>query len=786
MGEDVIELFLKFNTDGLKKGSEEAKKATESMGDGVKRFGDTVRKSAGGDASKKIGDGFRGASTKIRQATKSMSDATNGFGRILRSTAKTIIGIGATYQILSKAINAYMAENQKLSQQMSSIWTAFGNLLGPIIERIVSIVTTAVSYLLSFMKLLGVTAKSASQLSKSAKGAGGAIQATVAGFDELNKLSDGGGGGGGGAGLNEIAELLKGQMWEQAGHEIAKKLNDMVAKLDFKGLGTKIGKGFGGALKVLATVLSDFKFSELGRKLGEGVASIIHEIDWQDVGAIIMAKLTWLWETLIGFLLALDYGNISNAISNIIQGALNYLATKIGSIDWKEVGAKITQAIKDMFNPENLDLSGILEAIKNLASTIGNAFLDLLTGILGGESGEEPPVVAWLRSIGDAVSELCGKVMDSFSPVIEWLKNAYDSTVKPVLDWLINTALPWVIDKITAVVKLVTDYWPVVSPILGAIGTTIAGFGIATKIGNLISVISGPLMGVLKPLFAFLAANPLVAIIGLIVSIIAYLVNLYQTNEEFRAKVDAAWTAVKNAIGTAVEWIKEKFQAFKDKIVEVKTSITEFKQKAAEAFENVKTKVSNMWEKIKQVFSFKWELPHIKLPHITVTWEPAGAVAQFFGVNELPHLGISWYRKGGIVDGATLIGAGEDGKEAIIPLDRNNEWINMVADGLIRRLDESQSKIGENLAALQSIADTVAFRIPAMAGGAVVPYSVAASTEGDSSSSDNSEVLKLMEGLYELMERFVTSMDEMQFVAQFDDLRAFAKRITKEQKRQSI
>ena len=35
----------------------------------------------------------------------------------------------------------------------------------------------------------------------------------------------------------------------------------------------------------------------------------------------------------------------------------------------------------------------------------------------------------------------------------------------------------------------------------------------------------------------------------------------------------------------------------------------------------------------------------------------------------VPKLSIKWYAKGGIVDGATLIGAGEAGTEAIVPLD---------------------------------------------------------------------------------------------------------------------
>ena len=51
-------------------------------------------------------------------------------------------------------------------------------------------------------------------------------------------------------------------------------------------------------------------------------------------------------------------------------------------------------------------------------------------------------------------------------------------------------------------------------------------------------------------------------------------------------------------------------------------------------------------------------------------------------------MGVEWYARGGIVDGATLIGAGEQGREAIIPLERHTEWIRMVAVQLKEELEK--------------------------------------------------------------------------------------------------
>ena len=101
-----------------------------------------------------------------------------------------------------------------------------------------------------------------------------------------------------------------------------------------------------------------------------------------------------------------------------------------------------------------------------------------------------------------------------------------------------------------------------------------------------------------------------------------------------------------------------------------------------EKFQGLKTKLSGIVDNIKNLFNFQFRLPQLKLPHLQVQWQDAGALAQFFGLTKIPHLSVAWYARGGIVDGATLIGAGEAGKEAIVPLERNTQWVTMVANEL--------------------------------------------------------------------------------------------------------
>lgn len=158
-------------------------------------------------------------------------------------------------------------------------------------------------------------------------------------------------------------------------------------------------------------------------------------------------------------------------------------------------------------------------------------------------------------------------------------------------------------------------------------------------------------------------------------------------------------------------------------------------QNIQQKFETLKSRLSNIVEQIKSLFNFQFQLPTLKLPHIQVQWQDAGALAKFFGFTQIPHLSVSWYAKGGIVDGATLIGAGEAGKEAIVPLERNTQWIGMVAKGLADALfgDGELGEIADRIAEIPSAIDRVTDVIsgftmpplPAMAQGYIVPPNAA-------------------------------------------------------------
>lgn len=158
--------------------------------------------------------------------------------------------------------------------------------------------------------------------------------------------------------------------------------------------------------------------------------------------------------------------------------------------------------------------------------------------------------------------------------------------------------------------------------------------------------------------------------------------------------VDPIVNGVKNLLGIhspstvfadiasyCVEGFTQKFNQLKNKITEKVTGVWD--------------SVKNVADKVKNAFHFNWQLPSLKLPHIQVDWVEAGGVlSKFLGISHIPNLSVKWFAQGGILNGAqlfgrvgsTLLGGGEAGREAVLPLDRNTGWMDKIADRVVSRL----------------------------------------------------------------------------------------------------
>lgn len=144
------------------------------------------------------------------------------------------------------------------------------------------------------------------------------------------------------------------------------------------------------------------------------------------------------------------------------------------------------------------------------------------------------------------------------------------------------------------------------------------------------------------------------------------------------SKIYKTFGTIVTNVGEKVDAVKERlkngFTVMKDAALDV---FTKLKDGIKEKIEAAKTAIDNAITAIKKLLGlegFEWSIPLPKLPHLKVEWNDVG-----YGLT-LPALSLEWYAKGGIFDAATLIGVGERGPEAVLPL--NDRTYGEIARGI--------------------------------------------------------------------------------------------------------
>lgn len=143
-------------------------------------------------------------------------------------------------------------------------------------------------------------------------------------------------------------------------------------------------------------------------------------------------------------------------------------------------------------------------------------------------------------------------------------------------------------------------------------GTIVSGIGSVISIGG--TLIKGILAFVPK-IFAFLAANPVVLIIAAIAAAVALLITYWDEIKEAATKVKdwvvEKWNELKEKVVEVAQavkdWVVEKWNALKDAVVETFTALGDFcvelwnflKDSLVQAAQDVKDKVSEAWTKLK-------------------------------------------------------------------------------------------------------------------------------------------------------------------------------------------
>lgn len=156
--------------------------------------------------------------------------------------------------------------------------------------------------------------------------------------------------------------------------------------------------------------------------------------------------------------------------------------------------------------------------------------------------------------------------------------------------------------------------------------------------------------------------------------------------EKIKSGISEKITSAKEKVSSAVDKIQSalSFSGLKKKVSELFSSI---KEKITSPIEKAKELVTKAVNKIKGIFPIKMgkifsgiKLPHFKISGGQAPWGIGGKGTK-------PSVGIEWYARGGVVPKGQMAFLEGSGAEAVVPLEKNTQWINRVAKSMIERLN---------------------------------------------------------------------------------------------------
>ena len=460
--------------------------------------------------------------------------------------------------------------------------------------------------------------------------------------------------------MDKVSGLIqKGSEWISNNQETVQTIMNVAMKLGIVlvVLGTVIGVvgTVGKAIMSAKTAITTMKTAWTVLS-GAFAAS---PVGWVVIGIVaLVAAFVLLWnksEAFRNFWIGL-FENVKGAVTqawSTLQPALENLGQNL---------MKLYEAAKP-----------ILEIIGVIAGAIGTVFVGTFVGAIQG-------VLAALTPLTNALSSLVSFATNVVSAIVALFRGDFSGAcdfASAAVDDLKN----FFINGFNAITSFIGGF---VDGFLNVVGGALSAIGIdaSSAISGVKETVSNGLNAV-KGFFG----NIMGAAADTAKKKLSNIKNAYEQNgggikgvvaasqEVVKGYFTSGLTFIDNLTGGKLTGIKQKFldgmNGAKSAVTGVLDNVKSSFQSKLDAAHSV---VSGFVGKLKSAFSFNWKLPDLKIPHISIS----GGVAPFgiAGKGSLPSFDIQWYAKGGVMtkptifgaSGGNLLGGGEAGDEAILPL----------------------------------------------------------------------------------------------------------------------